>query len=286
MLDLALSILCSSLIFVIFKLFEKYQVQTLFAIVTNYMVACLSGLLMNPSKMSFSTITQQSWFIGTALLGVLFIVIFNIMAKSAQTNGVGVTSVATKMSLVIPVIFSVVYYEDVLSNLQIIGILLALLAVYLASANGDISVNKNYLWLPLLVFLGSGVIDTTIKYFQEGYLDMSQYPIFSSTVFGAAAVTGIIFIGLKSLKTALKFNLKNVIGGIALGIPNYFSIFFLLRALNSETLNSASIFTLNNVAIVLFSTVMGILIFNEKLGAKNWFGVILAIVSIILVALF
>lgn len=287
MVDLALSVLCSSLIFVVFKLFATYNVQTLYAIVINYIVACISGLFFNPNPISFFQLVGQPWFYGTIILGIFFILIFNIMAKSSQLNGVGVTSVATKMSLVLPVIFAVAYYKESLSPWQILGIILALVSVYLASLKKRTqNVGKIHLWLPFLVFLGSGIIDTSIKYIQDGYLTDGQYPIFSATVFGAAALSGIVFVGAKSSKVPVTINLKNSIAGICLGIPNYFSIFFLLRALNSESLNSASVFTLNNVAIVLFSTLLGILLFKEKLLPKNWLGIVLAVFSIILVALF
>ncbi len=287
MLDLALSVLCSSLIFVVFKLYDTYKVQTLYAIVVNYVVACISGLIFTPQTISISNLVGQPWFIGTIALGILFILIFNIMAKSSQLNGVGVTSVATKMSLVIPVLFAVLYYNDVLSVFQILGIALALVAVYLASIKKKgLHVEKSHLWLPVLVFLGSGIIDTSIKYIQEAYLTDGEYPLFSSTVFGAAAVSGFVFVIAKSVRTSFTINIKNVLGGLCLGIPNYFSIFFLLRALNNDTLNSSSVFTLNNVAIVLFSTLLGIVLFKEKLTQRNWLGVLLAIVSIVLVALF
>lgn len=287
MLDLALSILCSSLIFVVFKLFDTYKVQTLFAIVTNYVVACISGILFNPNQYDLLNLPSENWFFGTVSLGVLFILIFNVMAKSAQINGVGVTSVATKMSFVIPVIFAVFYYKDILNIWQIIGVGLAVAAVYLTSLKKQaIQLNKRVLWLPFIVFLGSGIIDTAIKFFQEGYLTDKEFPIFSATVFGAAALTGVFYIGVRSIKNPLKRNFRNIIGGIALGIPNYFSIFFLLRALNNKTMNTSSVFTINNVAIVLFSTLLGILLFNEKLIFKNWLGVVLSVLSILLVALF
>ncbi len=286
MIDLALSVLCSSLIFVVFKLFDTYQVQTLFAIITNYVVACLTGLFFYQQPIDFKAIPNKSWFLGTVLLGVLFILIFNIMAKTAQKVGVSVASVATKMSLVIPVIVGVFAYEEQLSFLKIVGIILALAAVYFASMKQkSISISKDTLLLPALVFLGSGIIDASINYLRETKLTTPEYPIFSATVFAAAACTGFVFILIKSLKNPLKINFKNVLGGIALGIPNYFSIFFLLRALQNDALNSASIFTLNNVAIVMFSTLLGILLFKEKLNLKNWGGIGLAVVSILLVAL-
>jgi len=287
MIDLALSVLCSSLIFVVFKLFAVYKVQTLIAIITNYIIACLCGLLLNPQTIEPSHLIEQPWFLGTIILGVLFILIFNVMAKSSQINGVGVTSVATKMSLVVPVLFAVLYYKDVLSIFQVFGIFLALVAVYLASTKKQgLKVDRSHIWLPLLVFLGSGIIDTSIKFIQEAYLKDSDYPLFSSTVFGTAAISGLVFVSFKRGKEAVSLNFKSVLGGICLGIPNYFSIFFLLRALNQENLNSSSVFTINNVAIVLFSTLLGILLFKENLSSKNWLGVGLSVVSIVLVALF
>lgn len=287
MLYLALSVLCSSLIFVIFKLFDVYKVQTLYAIITNYIVASTVGLLLYEGKVDFNEILDKPWIWGTMALGVFFIFVFNIMAKTSQVAGVSVASVATKMSLVMPVVFGVLWYSESLSFLQTVGILLALAAVYLASLKqGGINIPKKSLILPLLVFLGSGIIDISIQYFQENHLDEKEVAIFSSMVFGFAALSGLIFIGVQARKKPIRINLKNVMGGVALGVPNYFSIYFLIRALQNENLDSAVIFTLNNVAIVLFSTVLGILVFKERLSQKNWGGVALAVVSIILVALF
>ncbi|MDF0705991.1 MAG: DMT family transporter [Bacteroidota bacterium] len=287
MVYLILSVLSSTLIFVVFKLFDVFKIQTLYAIITNYVVACTVGFFLYDGPVGISDFTNKPWFIGPILLGILFIVIFNLMARTAQVSGVSVASVATKMSLAIPVIMGVLLYGEHLSAIQIIGIVLALAAVYLASIKeNSIRINRKALILPLLVFLGSGVIDTSIQYFEEIHLTDQEIPVFSSMIFGFAALSGFIFIGIKAVNTPLKINLKNIVGGIALGVPNYFSIYFLIRALRADILSSAAIFTLNNVAIVMFSTLFGIVLFKEKLSLKNWSGVALAVLSIILVALF
>ncbi|WP_297793536.1 DMT family transporter [uncultured Eudoraea sp.] len=287
MLDLALSVLFSSLIFVIFKLYDTHKIQTIYAIIVNYITACLVGILFYNQPIQLHTIPNRGWFYGTLLLGVLFIVVFNLMARTSQRLGVSVASVATKMSFVIPVILGLILYNERLSFFKILGILLALAAVYFASVKDTPrAIQKRAFLLPVMVFLGSGIIDGSIKYLEENYVETNEFPIFSATVFAAAATTGLIFILIKSIKNPLKLNLKNVLGGIALGIPNFFSIFFLLRALQNKTLNSASIFTLNNVAIVMFSTLLGIILFREKISSKNWGGITLAVISIILVAFF
>lgn len=287
MLDLALSVFFSSLIFIIFKLFAIYRVQTLYAIVTNYAVACTVGLLYYNETVSWKEIPGKQWFLGTLALGVLFILVFNIMARTSQKLGISVASVATKMSLVIPVVMGILLYDEKLGPLKVTGILLALAAVYFASVRQKSLVPDKYAFLlPLLLFIGSGIIDTSIKFMEGTMVSKSELPLFSALVFAAAAFSGLIFIGLQLPRIPLRFNGRNLLGGIALGVPNFFSIYFLLRALGSETLNSASVFTLNNVAIVMFSTLLGILLFRERISRKNWAGIALAVISIILVATF
>lgn len=287
MIDLALSVLFSSLIFVIFKLFSVYKVQTLYAIITNYVVACITGFILYNGSAPINQIPNKGWFWGALAMGLLFILVFNIMAKTSQKLGVSVASVATKMSLVIPVVLGLVLYNEKLSALKIIGVLLALTAVYFASIKErSFTIDKKVLLLPLLVFIGSGAIDVSLKYMQETQLGNGELPLFSATIFGSAAIIGIIFIAVKLKKTPFKINLKNILGGIVLGVPNYFSIFFLLRALQNDSMNSSQIFTINNVAIVLFSTLLGILLFKEHMSIKNWGGIALAVISILLVALF
>ena len=109
MIYLILSILISTSLFVIFKYFGVYKIDTLKAIVINYLVAFTFGILLSVVEFSFVELPNQKWFIGAIFLGMLFVSIFFVMALTAQRNGVSVVSVAGKMSVVIPVIFGVVF---------------------------------------------------------------------------------------------------------------------------------------------------------------------------------
>lgn len=287
MIYLLFSILSATMIFVIFKLFSRYKVNTLHAIVVNYIVACLSGLIAFDGIIIISEIPKFSWFYYTLGLGVLFIIVFNLMALTTQRSGLSVVSVATKMSLVIPIVFGLLYYKEQLGIFNALGIVLALVAVYLASVKTPkgLAAPKNNMVLPLLVFLGSGIIDTSIKFLEESFVAENDVPLFSATIFASAAGVGITVLVFQIINGKFRFQLKNILGGILLGIPNYFSIYFLVKALRSGILESSGIFTVNNVGVVLISTFAGILIFKEKLLPKNWLGIILAILSIFFVAL-
>lgn len=287
MIYLLLSVTASSLIFVIFKLFAKYDINTLQAIIVNYVVAFTSGIIAYSKPIEITQIVQHQWFYGTMILGIVFISVFNLMAITTQRNGLSVAAVATKMSVIIPIIFGIFMYQESTGILKIAGIIIALIAVYLTATKNttSLSVKKENLIFPLLVFLGSGIIDTSLKFLETHYVSKADIPIFSATIFGFAAIVGILVLLYKAFNSSLNISLKNIIAGICLGVPNYFSIYFLIKALRHPDVDSSSIFTINNVAVLLVSTIIGILIFKEKLILKNWIGITMAILSIVLVAL-
>ncbi|MDH7448252.1 EamA family transporter [Aquimarina sp. 2201CG14-23] len=285
MIYLLLSILASSLILITFKLFVKYNVDTLQAIVVNYIVASISGIIAYSQPIKIYSVIKSDWFFGTIILGFIFILVFNLMAITTQKNGLSVAAVASKMSVVIPVVFGIVVYKESTGILKIIGILIALIAVYMTSikTTDGISIKKENLIYPLSVFLGGGIIDTSIKFMETNYVANLDVPIFSATIFGFAAIVGILILVYKTVQGTIKISSKNIIAGICLGVPNYFSIYFLIQALRNESMDSSTVFIINNVAILLVSTLVGIIFFSEKLILKNWIGIILAIISILLV---
>ena len=210
------------------------------------------------------------------------------MAITTQHSGLSVVSVATKMALVIPIAFGLWYYKEPLGPFKAAGIVLALIAVYLVAVKKDsgIILQKRNLVFPMLVFLGSGLIDTSLNFLQNDFItDKSLIPLFSSTIFMTAGVIGIMVLVVQKIKGVLVLEFKNIIAGIVLGIPNYFSIYFLVKALRSDLFDSSGIFTINNVGIVIISTLLGIVFFKEQLSIKNWIGITLAVISIALVSL-
>ena len=287
MIYLLLSILASTIIFIIFKLFEKFQINIFQAIVVNYCIAFTTGILSYNGTITISQLPNLDWFYYTLILGALFIIVFNLMGITTQKSGLSVVSVATKMSVVVPVLFGLLYYNESLGTVKLIGIAIALIAVYLTSnkSKQEISVNRKSIVLPILVFIGSGIIDTSIKFLEDTYVANNDVPLFSAIIFLAAAIIGFIIIIIQVMSGNFKFEFKNVIAGICLGVPNYFSIYFLVKTLRSDILESSGIFAINNVSIVTLSTFAGIFIFKEKLIKKNWIGIGLAILSIILISI-
>lgn len=286
MIYLVLSIFFSTFLFVIFKYFGIYKIHTLKAIVVNYFVAFSLGFLLSEKEFSIVEIPHQDWFYGALFLGALFVSVFFLMASTTQRNGLSVASVAGKMSVVIPVFFGILLYDESVSFLKITGILMALISVYLVSVKKEKhQVKEPGLLFPILLFLGSGIIDTVLKYLEVKYVPKEDISIFSGSLFGIAAFFGVFVLFFNQLKKKEKFGIKNIIAGVVLGVPNYYSIVFLIKALQTEGLESSILFTLNNVGIVVFSTFIGLLLFKEKFSLKNSIGVFLAVLGILILAI-
>ena len=285
MIFLLLSILFSTGLFVIFKYFGIYKIDVLKAIFVNYIVAFSMGFFFAERQIPISEIYLEPWFSGALFLGALFVSIFFVMAMTAQKNGVSVTSIAGKMSVVVPVVFGIILYNESVTFLKIVGIIMALIAVYLSSVKEEKSEKKGTLLLPILLFIGSGTIDTLLKYIQENYVSDEDVSIFSGSLFGIAGAFAFLILVIKTLKKRESFGYKNIIAGIILGVPNYYSIIFLIKALQNENFESSTLFTINNVAIVVVSTLVGLFFFKEKFSVKNKIGVAMAVLAILLVTI-
>jgi drug/metabolite transporter (DMT)-like permease len=290
MLNIILAIFTGVLILLIFKLFTRFNINTLFAIVVNYIAASLTGLFFLDSPLNLLATPLPMWYLWSIPLGSLFFAVFYLISQTAQRISVSTASVANKMSVVIPVLFSLLFMNDQLTALKFVGIILALVAVFLTSRkkNGSEKV-KELFWLPILVFLGSGIIDTSINatkfYFFETKNDAALFTIFTFiAAFASGAVTVSYHWVMNKGILNSSFHLKNIIAGIALGIPNYLSIYFIFRSLETAVFSPAQLFPLLNLSNVILTAIMAYLIFKEKLSRNNIAGILLAVVAILLIA--
>jgi len=285
MIFLILSIFASTLTVLFFKIFEIKKVDMLQGIVSNYFLCAVLGNIISDKEAIFTLpFWTFGWFPYTIFLGFLFITIFFAIGKTTQNLGVSVSMVAAKLSVVIPVVFALIIYGEQLNFLKVIGVLISLLAVYFISQKEKPNVSsKAMLWfLPLLVFIGSGIIDTTLNFVQKNFIPEFEAAQIITVVFGVAFVLGSLMMLLSALNGGLKISPRSLIWGVLLGIPNYFSMFFLLKTL--ERFHGSFIFPINNVGIVAFSTLASVIIFKEQLSRNNVFGLLMASVAIFMIS--
>ncbi len=280
---LLLSIAFSTFINLIFRWFKEYDVHKFQAIIVNYLVCFVLGISLSNNRNIFSYIGQP-WFTYCLLLGFLFIAIFFSMALTTEKLGISVTAVSGKMSVVIPILFAFFYAKEEITILFVLGVVLSILSIYFITVKKELKIDKRFLVLPIIVFIGGGLIDTSLKVLQTAYSEDVPLSAISYSIFLGAFVAGVFIYLVKEKANFSGWEWKSIKAGVGLGIPNYFSIFFLLSAIESFSVKSAFVFGVNNVGVVLLSTLLSVLIFKEKLEPKNQWGLLLAVVSIAIIA--
>jgi drug/metabolite transporter (DMT)-like permease len=285
------SIIFTSWLTLSFKIVARYKISTIQSIVFNYILCVITGSFVNGIFPINSTTFHQPWFPWACIMGTIFISLFNVIALTAQKIGVAVASVANKLSLIIPFLFSLYLYNEKATILKIAGIAVALTAVLLTCWPGKQIQTKQpgisrglIILLPLILFLASGLLDTMIKYVEHSFLNAENQNAYLITAFSVAAGIGVLVLILLFSTARQKFEPRSVVAGICIGVPNYFSIWCLLRVLKENAGNSSAIIPINNMGIVLFSTVIAWLFLEEKLSGLNWAGIILSLGAIALIA--
>lgn len=283
MIPLLLSILSSSAIFAIFKLFERFKIDTFQAIVFNYFTAFFIGIILYGHQWNEKGFDEISWFFYAVICALLFIGLFLIMGRSSQINGVTSTSVAVKMSTAISIILMIVGYSEKFTALKASGILLALVSVFLVSYTKGKKAPAS--WMLLVLFFGSGTLDFVLNYVQNFELKTISTALFSAFALGLAGVLGALILSVRIIQGSTKIELKNIAAGIVLGIPNYFSIYLLIHSYRTTGWQDSTVLAVTNVSVVLLSSLIGFLAFEENATSRKIIGLISAILAIVILSL-
>jgi drug/metabolite transporter (DMT)-like permease len=221
------------------------------------------------------------------LAAALFISLFILMGLSSQKNGVAMTSIAVKMSMAISLILMIVLYNEDLGWMKVAGIALAFTGVFLVSYTGksDNSAAKSEVWMLATLFIGSGILDFILNYVQKHHLDHLTPSLFSAFGFGGAGLIGFAILMTQVLRKQASLSVKNVVAGVALGIPNYFSIYLLMESYRSTGWNDSTVLAVINVSIVMISSVIGFIAFKENVTIKKIIGLVAAIAAIVVLYL-
>jgi len=282
MLLFAICILLNAQIGVVFKLFHRFKLDTLTAIVVNYFTCVIVGSFFLGQFAIPSDLFSKSWSFHALILSTMFPTIFFLYSKAVNTSGVGISTIFQKISLIAPAIVAVMIFNEPLSLLKGFGIGVAILSLFLLQYTKGVSFKTEGLKYLILVFLGSCFIDTYL-YLLEAYEIAPNGDIeFVSTLFFFAGLFGLIYLFISSFKQKRKVQIKDFIGGVMLGIPNFFSIYLILYLLGAGW-NGSTVFPVNNVGVLLLSVIFGVLFFKEKINTTKLIGICLAILSIYLI---
>ena len=284
MLYLVLAIVFSTGVFVAMRLFERFKLDNHQALMWNYVFAAGTGFLMCKQFDTPTQLVNEPWFGLSILTGFWFIFTYLLMTASTQRSGVTVTSLSSKLSVVLPTLAGVVLFSEKLNFVATMGIVLALVALVLVvggknATDKDIKIN----WLlPVLIFFGTGTGDILMKLTeQQNTSDDMGFMI--AFIYFIAMLFGFLVVAFDLIRSKSKWQWKNAIGGITLGVINFFSTFCVYNAM--RCFDNVVLFPVYNIGVVCLTTLTGWLLFKEKLTWKNYLGLAIAIIAVILITL-
>ena len=286
---LILAVVLNAYLAVVFKIFARFGVEDFQAIVFNYLTCVVTGSVFLGGLPIGAQSLHQPWLPWAVGMGLSFISLFSLTAYCIQQSGIAATSVANKLSLVIPVAFAVWLYHEPLPWQKIAGIIIALPAVWLSTKSAEEQEHKKRrAWLlPLLLFVGSGLLDTTVNHITQTFFAKpdaaTQHAQASYLVhsFAAAGTIGLLFLLTQYAIGKRRFAWRHLIAGIVLGIPNFFSIYFLIKLLNSGFMDTSAALPATNIGVVLLAASCAMTFFGEKTSWQRIAGLALSVASIL-----
>lgn len=274
-------------IFVVFKLIDVKDAPLINCIIVNYLTATVLGFSVFGS-FPVQHIISANWFPISLILGFLFIATFFLVGISSRKTGIVITTVASKMSLVVPMLFSILMYGEQVATTKIIAIILAVASIFLCTYKHSDKKTKTDIWkllLPAFIFIGMGANDSIVIYSRETFSISSDAALFTASLFAISFLCGTIYASVKRGTFRNFLNAKTWLLGILLGSFNFGSIYFVIKAMNSKIISNSSLYGICNTSTILLSIIIGMAFFKEKLSKLNLIGGGLAIIAIVLMGL-
>ena len=285
MIYLILAIVFSTGVFVAMRLFERFGLDNHQALMWNYVFASATGFIVCDKFDTLPELVAEPWFGLSILTGFWFIFTYLLMTASTQRFGVTVTSLSSKLSVVLPTLAGVVLFSETLNFVATMGIVLALVALVLVVGGKKNNVKtKGSGWivtlLPVFIFFGTGTGDILMKV-TEQQNTVGNLGFMIAFIYFVALIFGIIIVVWDIARGKSRWQWKSAAGGIMLGVINYFSTFCVYNSM--RCFDNVVLFPIYNIGVVSLTAIVGWLLFKEKLTWKNYLGLGIAIIAVILI---
>ena len=279
---LILCIVCGAFVHLGLRMLSHRNHNKMLAIVANYLVCAILGFSLSSDRSGH--FVQELWFHSGLALGCFFVLIFWAMAYNAQLNGVSINALSNKLSLIIPIAAGLLFFNESIHWYGILGIAAAFGSIIIFSNKLREHQNLHNKIFPLLVFLGSGFVDLSLKFMSYHFSGVASMNEISFSIFCGAFLFGLLIVLFRTFQGKLRPDIKSIGMGALLGLPNYFSIALFLVAINAYDLSSAFVFGSQKTGIVVLSALGSTLLFKEKWNRNKFIALILAIIAVILIA--
>ena len=279
MLFLILSILCSVIVGVIFKITRKYNANPIQIVAFNYVFALLCYFTFGPDITQVDGNAPWNIYIS---IGVLLPIVFLFLIASIKYMGIVKTDAAQRLSLFIPILAAWFIFKEEFSSYKVMGLLIGFTALLLILKKQSLKTENKWIY-PTVVLLGFGVIDILFK--QIALYSTLPYSTSLFVVFDISLAISLLVVVYQTVLKKVKLEARNILFGGLVGLFNFGNILFYLKAHKAFSDNPSTVFAGMNMGVIILGSLVGLLFFKEKLSKINFLGLFLALIAIVFIVI-
>lgn len=263
MLSLLLAIASSAMVSIMMRLGESKPTGKMGLLLFNYAACTLLGLGFTLGGDLQLSAQGAPFALGLGVAsGFLFLGSLMLMQKNIAVNGVVLSATFMKMGVLVPTVMAITVFREQPRATQLLGIALALTAILMLNFDRSQAKAAAGKGLLLLLLLVGGFTDATTNIFDK--MGSAQWKdVFLVVIFFTAF---LLTLGLL-IRGKEKLTKWDILCGLGVGIPNYFSSRFQLAAL--KTVPAVVVYPVYSVATIVVITLAGRIFFGEKLDKKK-----------------
>ncbi len=288
---LLISIFCLGAQFAVTKLYQTKAGSGFFASILFSLTGAIVPMLIFACICKFNI--SFNWFSFLMAAGAtLSIVIYTVIGMKIMS--IGSVAIYTMFlmagGMFVPFLYGVIFLNEQLSVLKIIGVVLLFVALVFPVLNKNETKNKNlklFIALSICVFIFNGLVGVFNKTHQISPYAISTFEFLFWQKLIASVTLFVLSLGYafsKKDKTEIKFDIKKAL--ILLPLVVIFVIFsqssLVLQLVSAKTIDAAVMFPIITGGAMVFSSLFGMIFFKEKLDKKGLIGLIIALIATIL----
>ena len=273
MISLILAIVSSMLITVIMRVSETRRRNPTVMLAMNYFTCCVCSWLTAGMPALFPAQEGLPMAMGLGVIaGVLFLLGFVLLQWNLTRNGVVLPATFQKLGVIVPTVMAIVFFGETPRLMQVIGIALTIAAIILMQGKSG---ERGSLGGLIALLLAGGLADGMSKiYAQFGPAGLEDHYLLY-TFFVA-----LVLCALLCVKRGEKLTLRDALWGVAVGVPNYFSALFLLRAMT--TVPAVVAYPTFSVGTIILVAAVSAVVFRERLSRRKLLCLAMILVALVL----
>ncbi len=277
MIYLLLAVISSALVSIFMRLSETKIKNNIGMLCVNYLMCMALAYAYTGFGSPFPAVEKLGF---TGILGIfngfLFFAGFFLLQVNIQKNGVVLSSTFMKLGLLVSILVSVVFFHETPNAMQLLGFALAVVAIVLINYQKQTGGNAGFKAGLLLLLLTGGVTDSLAKVYEQfGNPALSEHFLLYTFIAAFLFCAGTTAAQKKGFP-----GVSEILFGLLVGIPNFFSAKFLLRSL--VDISAVIVYPVCSVGTILVVTLAGVLLFQERLEKRQWTALALILVALVL----